>query len=157
MKTTHEKKIFRKNVAVFVLNASGKILCCHRSDIEGAWQVPQGGIEADETEEEALFRELDEEIGTNDVEVLSKLPTPIRYEWPKELHNRGFHGQEQVYFLVRLKNEEAINLQKNEPHIEFDKYEWLNAKDFLSRVSGFKKDAYQLALQMFQDHYPNLK
>lgn len=147
------KKLYRKNVAMVVLNAQGKLLACHRSDMTGAWQFPQGGMKEGETAEEAMYRELDEEIGTSNVEILYQLPTPLRYDWPEERYSRGFHGQEQTYFLVRLKQGARINLSKQKKKgkkPEFDHYQWLSSSEFISRLSGFKKEVYTKAILLLK-------
>ncbi|MCB0345398.1 MAG: RNA pyrophosphohydrolase [Bdellovibrionales bacterium] len=149
------KKLYRRNVAAVVVNANGEILACERSDVAGAWQLPQGGIEADETPEQALLRELKEEIGTCDVEIIGSLPEPIKYDWPEKLYRRGFHGQEQNYFLVRLNESAQINLNADANHVEFSSCRWMCMSDFLSLVSGFKSDAYREALTQFAQLFPD--
>ena len=136
---------YRKNVAVFVINDRGELLACHRSDVSGAWQIPQGGIDEGEELEQAMRRELEEEIGTSEVEIIQQLPEAIRYDWPAHLHDRGFLGQEQFYFLVRLSPTATIKLNNHHTE-EFDQTEWISSADFLRRISGFKAEAYKRAL-----------
>lgn len=147
-------KRYRRNVAAVVINGDGKLLACERSDVAGAWQLPQGGINESESAEEALFRELEEEIGTREVEIVGRLPEAIRYDWPPELFDRGYHGQEQSYFLVRLKPEAQIDLNADPDHVEFRSYRWLSGAEFLNMISGFKAEAYRSALQQFCRMYP---
>ena len=149
------KSSYRLNVAAFVLNQRGAILCCERSDRPGAWQLPQGGIEKGETAEEALFRELLEEILINDVAILGRLDTPIRYDWPKDLHRKGHIGQEQHYFLVRFTKKAEKNFT-GAPSEEFGGFAWTGAAEFLSRCSGFKSAAYRSALEQFQTLFPGI-
>jgi len=148
----NKEKKYRRNVAAVVVNSDGQILACQRSDVRGAWQLPQGGIDDAETAQEALLRELEEEIGTSEVEILAQLPEPIRYDWPIELHKRGHIGQEQTYFLVRPIKE--TSLQQFRKDGEFNSYEWVSLAEFLSRLSGFKKDAYIKALSLLSKNYP---
>jgi len=145
---------YRRNVAVVVVDELGRLLACHRVDMAGVWQIPQGGIDENESDEQAMMRELKEEIGTNEVEVLGKLPNKIRYDWPEQLFSRGYCGQEQTYFLVKLKKGAAIDLSAD-AHREFDKYEWVGADEFLKRLSGFKKKAYTEAIEMLLELCPN--
>ena len=147
-------KSYRKNVAAIVLNNSGNILLCERSDIPNAWQVPQGGIDEGEGVEEALLRELEEEIGNKDVEIIDRLPYTIKYDWPEELHRNGYCGQEQIYFLVSLKDENKIDLEANDEHQEFVSFEWVSLEVFFERVSSFKKDAYKKAMSDFLERNP---
>lgn len=147
-------KLYRPNVAAFVLNNKGEILLCERSDVRGAWQLPQGGIEAGEDPETALYRELEEEIGTSEVEIIAKLPQIIRYDWPEILFKRGFHGQEQHFFLVRLK-------EGSEPNIEiacdeFIDSQWVSRERFIDLVQGFKREAYLQALGIFCNSHREL-
>ena len=145
--------VYRKNVAVFVLNSDGFILACERADVGGAWQLPQGGIEPGESSIEAMYRELHEEIGCRDVEILHQLEEAIRYEWPPHLQDKGYVGQEQVYFLVRLLPEAAIDLVNAESG-EFQSVEWVNAAEFSARAGGFKREAYLEALKRLLDAFP---
>lgn len=144
-------KEYRKNVAAIIVNSQGLVLVCERSDVDGAWQLPQGGMDDGESTRETLLRELAEEIGTADVEILDELPFPIRYDWPEHLHNRGHCGQEQYYFLVSLNDESAINLEAHVEHIEFQSYEWISPEEFASRISGFKAEAYKKAMNEFSN------
>lgn len=146
-------KKYRKNVAAVVLNKQGRILICRRSDEYKVWQLPQGGIDKGETPKEALFRELEEEIGTNQVEIIGHLKDPICYEWPPELYPRGYRGQAQFYFLVRIDPSVEIPLE-HAPTDEFDKMKWVRASKFMQKVEGFKAQAYECALNLLSEKYP---
>ena len=63
---------YRPNVGIIVANPAGQVLWAKRRG-QDAWQFPQGGINSGESIEEALFRELDEEIGLQpkQVEIIS--------------------------------------------------------------------------------------
>ena len=80
------KKNFRPNVAAIILSSKYpqkcEIFIASRIDISNAWQFPQGGIDDGESIKEALFRELEEEIGTRDVEIIEEYPTWVSYEFP---------------------------------------------------------------------------
>ena len=148
------KKIYRKNVAAIILNNDNCLLACHRADKKGVWQLPQGGIDEGEEPKETLFRELQEEIGTAEVEVIAQLEKSIKYDWPPHLYSRGFHGQEQVYFLLRIKEGAKINLKLHH-QIEFDKYQWMSISEFINIIYGFKAEAYKSALNQFAKLYPH--
>jgi putative (di)nucleoside polyphosphate hydrolase len=145
---------FRKNVAIVVVNHKGLLLACRRSDEYQAWQLPQGGVEANESFESAMWREMLEEIGTTKAELIGRLEQSICYEWPKELHRKGYCGQEQTYFLVRLKRGAKIILDAHGKP-EFDQTEWVTLNDFLERIEGFKADAYRTALALLAEAYPH--
>lgn len=155
MSLTNTPQDYRRNVAIVVLNEHGQILACQRSDVRGAWQLPQGGIDQDEDELSAMYRELEEEIGTQAVELIGRLSETIRYEWPESLYYRGYRGQEQAYFLVRLKPEAELDLCTHHTQ-EFDAVEWLGASQFLELVQGFKKQAYETAIKGLERQFPNL-
>jgi len=145
---------YRPNVAIFVINESGLLLACERSDLSDTWQIPQGGIDLDESLENAMYRELEEEIGTREVKILARYPESIRYEWPPELYSRGYRGQEQFYFLVRLQT--SLPLVFDNHMREFNRAEWISAGEFLKRISGFKSEAYAKALKWFRETYPSI-
>ncbi len=152
---TNAEKKYRGNVAAIIVNGSGRLLACRRADEFHTWQLPQGGIDSGEHLEEAVLRELREEIGTDAADILFQLPHAIRYDWPEDFHSRGFHGQEQHYFLLRLKPAASINLNcQSIP--EFDAYEWLTIEEFLPRLSDFKRQAYTQALRELQERFPEL-
>lgn len=160
MDVPYHLRPYRKNVAAVVLNREGFILTCRRRDFHTTWQLPQGGIEENETAEEAVLRELDEEIGTREVEILGRLVDPICYDWPPEVAHKEYRGQEQVYFLLRLIPGAVLNFAAHPPG-EFDCSEWLGCSDFLNRLDrsargGFKFDAYENALRELRKQFPGV-
>ncbi len=160
MSIPYLERPYRKNVAAVVLNETGHILACRRIDFPDTWQLPQGGIEEDETEVEALLRELDEEIGTANVTIIGRLESTIRYDWPEEVAHKSFRGQEQCYFLVRLDPAAQIDFTIKSP-AEFSGYEWLTSSEFLGRLDpsrngGFKNAAYAEALRLFDSQHPGI-
>ena len=74
---------YRPNVGIVICNRRGQLLWAKRIG-QSAWQFPQGGINEDETIEQALFRELEEEVGLrgNDVSVLHQTTEWLRYDLP---------------------------------------------------------------------------
>ena len=144
---------YRQNVAAFIVDGSGLILICRRSDKFKTWQLPQGGIDEEESPSEALHRELLEEIGTDKIEIIHQLKDTIRYNWPEHLHRDGFIGQEQTFFLVRLRGK--IDLEHASSK-EFDKFNWINSSQFKQIDSGFKTQAYRLALEKLTKLFPEL-
>ncbi|MBP5778805.1 MAG: RNA pyrophosphohydrolase, partial [Campylobacter sp.] len=118
-----EKK-YRPNVAAIVLSPSYPFNCevfiAQRSDIKGAWQFPQGGIDKGETPKVAILRELKEEIGTDKVEIIAECPDWHSYDFPQSVADKmkPYDGQKQKYFLVRLKKVSNLNINTKNP--EFD-------------------------------------
>lgn len=153
-KTTIQKQ-YRPNVAAVILSSIYPKECqffiAHRTDIKDAWQFPQGGIDEGESPKSALLRELREEIGTDCVEIISACPKWISYDFPSSVaknHYKGYDGQIQKYFLVRLKNNALINIKTQKP--EFDKYEFVDYEQLFARVTHFKKDVYRKVLGYFR-------
>ncbi len=149
-----EKKRYRPNVAAVILSPKYPEKCeffiAHRSDIKNAWQFPQGGIDAGETPEEALHRELMEEIGCNDIEILGEFPEWITYDFPKVARGKcyPYDGQTQKYFLVRLKEDAKIDLKAFEIP-EFEEYEFVEYEELFKRVTYFKRKVYRKVIDYF--------
>ncbi len=149
-----KKKRYRPNVAAVILSPNYPDKCeffiAHRTDIKNAWQFPQGGIDEGETPQEALKRELLEEIGCNDVEILGEFPEWITYDFPKVARGKcyPFDGQTQKYFLVRLKEEARIDLKAFEVP-EFEEYEFVDYEELFKRVTYFKRKVYRRVIDYF--------
>jgi len=111
------------------------------------WQFPQGGIDDGEAPLEAALRELEEEIGTRDVEVLEALPEPIAYDLPADLDPAPkwaskYRGQRQHWFAGRLRNGDAdIDLATEHP--EFDAYRWEPLEEAVAGAVPFKREVYE--------------
>lgn len=148
------QKNYRPNVAAVILSSRYPHVCeffvGHRSDIKNAWQFPQGGIDKGETPLEALKRELLEEIGCDNVEVLGEYPEWISYNFPKVSRGKQypFDGQTQKYFLVRLKEDAKINLDAYEVP-EFREYKFIPYDELFLKVSFFKKKVYRQVIEYF--------
>ncbi|WP_297575682.1 RNA pyrophosphohydrolase [uncultured Campylobacter sp.] len=148
----NEEKIYRPNVAAIIMSSgypySHNVFIGHRSDIKDAWQFPQGGIDGDESPEQALFRELKEEIGTNSIEVLSRYPEWLSYDFPSGKKMGIYSGQKQIYFLVKLKKNAKITIPTKD--LEFDSYKFVKIEEVLDHINHFKKPIYQIALTYFK-------
>lgn len=142
---------FRPNVGIILANAVPQVLWAKRIRQE-AWQFPQGGIQRNETPEQALYRELNEELGLKPehVEVLGVTSDWLRYRLPSRLIRRGRHpvciGQKQKWFLLRMKCEEClVNFNATE-HPEFDGWRWVDYWQPVQDVVAFKREVYRGAL-----------
>ncbi|MDR0664723.1 MAG: RNA pyrophosphohydrolase [Helicobacteraceae bacterium] len=148
------KKNYRPNVAAVILSSQYPNMCelfiAERSDVKGAWQFPQGGIDKNEDARTALFRELNEEIGTNEVEIIAEHPDWISYDFPMSVADKmyPYDGQKQKYFLVRLKNSAEINLDTKSP--EFTRFKFVPMNEALKKVSFFKRPIYKRVLAHFK-------
>jgi len=151
-----KQKSYRPNVAAVILSSRYPDKCeffvAHRSDIKNAWQFPQGGIDEGETPREALKRELLEEIGCDNVEVLGEYPEWISYEFPKVSRGKTypFDGQTQKYFLVRLKEGASIDLDAYDVP-EFIEHEFVAYEDLFKKVTYFKRKVYRRVIDYFID------
>ena len=142
---------YRPNVGIILCNADGRLFWAKRIG-QHSWQFPQGGIRRDESPEQAMFRELAEEIGLRPehVEVIGCTKGWLRYRLPKRLIRRGNQpiciGQKQVWFLLRmLGGEEAVCLDSSE-RPEFDHWQWVDYWYPLRAVVPFKRHVYWRAL-----------
>ena len=148
------KKSYRPNVAAVILSSRYPDKCeffvAHRSDIKNAWQFPQGGIDDGETPHDALYRELLEEIGCNNVEIIGEYPEWISYDFPATVRGKQypFDGQTQKYFLVRLKDESKIDLNAFEIP-EFKEYEFVAYEELFKKVTYFKRKVYRRVISHF--------
>ena len=163
-------KKFRSNVAAVIIHPTEyKVLMFRRlaekdkysgfstgsSQLKWNWQFPQGGVNDGESEEEALFRELKEEIGTEDVKIIRVGEKRIRYHYPLKVKRildqqsqwRPFSGQQQRWFLLHL-NCHTDNISFNHDPIEFDAFQWISPRKGLSMVVPFKRKAYRKGLRM---------
>ena len=145
------KEGYRPNVAMVVLNSKNKVLICRRTNTK-TWQFPQGGVDNNENLEKAMYRELLEEVGLrkNDVQYIGESDDTIIYDIPKTIRSNvlggKFKGQEQKWFLLRIKNDEHEIRLDYEAFPEFDTFEWVSFWQPIDRIVDFKREAYRKAL-----------
>jgi len=149
-----EKKFYRPNVAAIIVSHEypeiKDVFIAERSDLVGVWQFPQGGIDEGESSEEALFRELEEEIGTNKIEIIAEYPEWIAYDFPSHVAAKmaPYAGQKQRYYLVRLKKGAKIDLDTKHP--EFKAYRFVAIDELLTHIAHFKKPVYERVISHFR-------
>ncbi|GAA3944569.1 RNA pyrophosphohydrolase [Litoribacillus peritrichatus] len=143
---------FRPNVGIILTNDVGQVLWARRIG-QDAWQFPQGGIKHDESAEEALYRELKEEVGlrASDVEVLACTRGWLRYRLPKRMVRYNSQpiciGQKQKWFLLQMKSDDtSVDLARSD-NPEFDGWRWVSYWYPLDQVVPFKRDVYRKALK----------
>lgn len=142
---------FRPNVGIILSSAEGKVFWARRYG-QNTWQFPQGGIQASETPDEAMYRELFEETGllAEHVEIMGKTSKWLRYRLPKRMIRRNKFpvciGQKQIWFVLRLVGgEENFNLGAAE-RPEFDGWRWVDYWYPMNEVVFFKRNVYRKAL-----------
>jgi len=141
---------YRANVAGILRNPRGRILVGERLGVKDGWQFPQGGIDAGETPEQALVRELWEEVGvaTRDIRI-GERRGPYRYLYGNGRIKRGFHGKEQFYFLCEYTGaDDGIDVKTKSP--EFQEYRWILPGDFrLDWLPQMKREVYRTVFAEF--------
>lgn len=148
-----DKRGYRLNVGIMLMNSAGKLFWGRR--IKNGWQFPQGGIQDYETIHEAMYRELEEELGLKpaNVKVLSVTRKWLYYNLPKHLQRNTKPpcvGQKQKWFLLQLISpDDAICLDASDSP-EFDTWQWVEYWNPLHEVISFKRQVYKQALQEFE-------
>ena len=142
---------FRSNIGIIVCNDFGNLLWTRRIG-QNSWQFPQGGVDAGESAEQALFRELKEEIGLEkrDVKILGSTKSWLKYRLPNRYIRHDSLplcvGQKQKWYMLRLvSNESKIHFDAT-GHPEFDHFMWVNYWYPLRQVISFKQSVYRQAL-----------
>lgn len=144
---------YRSGVGVVLFNAAGQVFVGRRIDqTQDAWQMPQGGIDDGESARDAALRELAEEIGTANVEILAETADWLTYDLPPALLGvawKGkYRGQRQKWFAARfLGTDSDINLDTHHP--EFDAWRWLAFDDLPAQAVAFKRDLYEAVTREF--------
>ncbi len=138
-------KKYRQGVGALILNNENKIFVAKRITPKNSWQMPQGGIDDYEDPDIALFRELKEEIGTDNVKIIGKTQK-LKYDLPdadkKNLFNGKYNGQEQVWYIVKFLGNDA-DIDLNYHHApEFLEWKWENEDYILSNIVSFKYNMY---------------
>ncbi|MGB1227091.1 MAG: RNA pyrophosphohydrolase [Poseidonibacter sp.] len=152
--TKDNTKNYRPNVAAIVLSAkyphTCEIFIASRTDVDNAWQFPQGGIDDGETAKEALYRELEEEIGTGDVEIIAEYPKWVSYDFPPAIAKKmqPYDGQIQKYYLVKLKKGAKINIETEIP--EFSEFKFVPTKNIYDYITFFKRTVYKQVIKYFK-------
>ncbi len=151
----NKKDLYRPNVAMIIVSDNypqkKEIFIAQRNDLVDIWQFPQGGIDKGEEVQEALFRELEEEIGTKDATIVGEYPEWISYDFPEKIaqNMKPYKGQIQRYFLLKLKDSAKINIETKHP--EFDDYKFVSVDEVLNLTAHFKKPVYEKVINYFKE------
>jgi putative (di)nucleoside polyphosphate hydrolase len=144
---------YRPNVGAVLFNVAGLILVARRADMPnaegapGGWQLPQGGMDQGENPAVAVFRELEEEIGTAHAEILAEHPEWLNYDLPPELIGKAlggkYRGQTQKWFALRFLGTDADIRLDLDPHPEFDAWRWARLAELPGMAVPFKRAIYE--------------
>ena len=143
---------YRPSVGMVVSNPRREVVWARRIGRRDAWQFPQGGIHHGELPEEALYRELHEELGLRpeSVEILGATSGWLRYDIPRQFLRRDRHpvciGQKQRWFLLRLLSEDSAIRIDAHSKPEFDRWRWADYWEPAREVVFFKRFVYRRAL-----------
>lgn len=142
---------YRPNVAAILQNADGLLLIGQRSDFPESWQFPQGGIDDGETEEDAVRREILEEVAlAPETYEIAGRRGPYRYDYPQGRDKRGFRGQEQAYFLCLVGGPATPAIDLRGSCGEFLDVRWVPVRNFpVELVPPMKQDVYREVLRDF--------
>lgn len=144
---------FRAGVGAVIIDSGGRVLALERSDIPGAWQFPQGGLDAGEELLAAIFREVREETGISrdDLDLIEKYPEPLVYELPEEARSiKTGRGQVQYWFLFRFQGSEGgIDIAGSD---EFSSWQWMPMNQVLSAVVRFRSHVYRHLAEYFSPY-----
>ena len=156
-----DKEGYRPNVGIVLVNARNEVFWGKRVN-QHAWQFPQGGIQHRETPLQAMYRELEEEIGLqpDHVRLLGRTRDWLRYEVPDKWMRRArpadsdigagarsaYRGQKQIWFLLRMLGRDCDVKLRASGHPEFDAWRWHDYWVPLESVIDFKRDVYRQAL-----------
>lgn len=147
--------LYRSGVGIMIINKDKKIFVGKRIDNNSdAWQMPQGGIDAMEEEDVAMFRELREETGIkkDDVRVIEKSQNLYYYNLPYKLQKKfwggKYLGQRQRWYLVEfIGDDSAINISTEDP--EFSEWKWISRLEVVSSIVTFKRELYEDVIREF--------
>jgi putative (di)nucleoside polyphosphate hydrolase len=149
-----KKPQYRPNVAMIIVSNNypekKEIFIAQRNDLLDIWQFPQGGIDEGEEVQEALFREMEEEIGTDKAKIIGEYPEWISYDFPEKIAKKmkPYKGQTQRYFLLKLKKSAKLNLDTKHP--EFSDYKFVSVDEVLEHTAHFKKPVYKKVIKYFK-------
>ncbi len=151
-----DREGYRPNVGIVLLNGRNEVFWGKRVG-QHSWQFPQGGIQHGESPEQAMYRELHEEVGLlpEHVQIIGRTRDWLRYDVPEEylrrqhatrVHRTAYRGQKQIWFLLRLVGLDSDIQLRASDHPEFDAWRWVPFWIQLDGVIDFKREVYELAL-----------
>ena len=148
---------YRLNVGIVLCNDERRLFWARRVGMR-SWQFPQGGIKRNEEPEEAMYRELYEEVGlqSEDVELIARTSGWLHYDLPERyIRKRSYPlciGQKQLWFMLKLVSPESSIRLDCSVKPEFDSWMWVDYWHPVEDVVYFKRDVYERALTELKNH-----
>jgi putative (di)nucleoside polyphosphate hydrolase len=147
--------LYRFGVGIMIINQQKKIFVGKRIDNHSdAWQMPQGGLDAGESEDLGMYRELKEETGIeNNIKILSKSKGYYYYNLPYKLQKKfwggKYIGQKQRWYLIEfLGDDNSININNENP--EFSEWKWVGIDEIINNIVSFKRPLYLSIIDEFR-------
>ena len=153
---TQESSAFRAGVGAIIVDPIGQVLAFQRAGRDGAWQLPQGGINPDEATVDSLWRELREETGLtpHDLQIVDEVPVWLGYELPHDARSaKTGRGQTHRWFILSPKRPDlaqAIDFDATEN--ELIACEWMEWDTLVERAMAFRKPVYALLAKLLREH-----
>lgn len=142
------RRLFYRPNAIGFLFKGDEVLMVNANDGDGLdhWKLPQGGVEADESKQEAFMREMAEELGTVNFDILGRFDNIYKYRWPRE-YRLGYKGQRQTLFICQYNgSKDAIKLSH-----ENKAYKWVPIDDFINASEPIRRGAYALFIEKYKE------
>ena len=151
-----ETENYRPNVGIMIVNRDHHILAGDALHYPGEWMMPQGGIDAEETAQQALTRELHEETGlsSSEVQLLREHEDWLQYRFRKPQFKNGIYyvGQRQKWYLLEYNGD--LPDANRTPEREFSRFDWVEPDWLVTQIPPFKKDVYRAVLDAFRPFFP---
>lgn len=156
-----KKLPYRPSVGIMIINDKFEVFVGKRLDSRTeAWQMPQGGIDDGEVPRGAVLREMKEEIGTDNAEILAETKQWYHYDLPfyliSKLWNGRYRGQRQKWFLLKYLGADK-DIKIDNEHPEFIAWKWVKMEELPQIIVPFKKDLYISVIEEFRDTIISLK
>ncbi len=148
---------YRLNVGAALFNKEGRVFVGRRADLAqdaaAVWQLPQGGIDEGEDPRTAVLRELEEEIGTRNADILQEHESWLSYDLPADLLGHAFtgrfRGQKQRWFALRFLGDDRDIALDRHGHPEFSAWRWIELAEIPELAVAFKRPIYHQIAQDF--------